>query len=69
MLPVPCFSFAAFEGYGCKIGSGWDIDSLHSLVGSSKVEELLSFLATRRDGKDILVWTDSLDGSFLTKRM
>lgn len=51
----------------CRIENGWDVELLRSLVGVSKAEEMLSFLASRREGKDVLVWMKNMDGTFSTK--
>ncbi|XP_042980192.1 uncharacterized protein LOC122310362 [Carya illinoinensis] len=63
----PVLAYPKLKVLDCKIENEWDIELLYRLVGASKVEELCSFLASRRAGKDVLVWTKSMDGSFSSK--
>ncbi|XP_042964739.1 uncharacterized protein LOC122298962 [Carya illinoinensis] len=51
----------------CQIDNGWDISLLERLVGPQKAEDLFQFLATRKDGLDILIWTRDKNGKFNTR--
>ncbi|XP_042964017.1 uncharacterized protein LOC122298309 [Carya illinoinensis] len=51
----------------CRIDNGWDITLLERLVGQHKALELFQFLATRKDGQDILIWMKDNNGNFSTK--
>ncbi|XP_042958232.1 uncharacterized protein LOC122293851 [Carya illinoinensis] len=51
----------------CRLDNGWDTSLLERLVGSQKAEDLFQFLATRKDGQDILIWMRDNNGEFNTR--
>ncbi|XP_035541522.1 uncharacterized protein LOC118344586 [Juglans regia] len=51
----------------CRIDNGWDIPLLERAVGQQKALELYHFLATRKDGQDVLIWVNDKNGNFSTK--
>ncbi|XP_042976309.1 uncharacterized protein LOC122307475 [Carya illinoinensis] len=51
----------------CRLDNGCDTSLLERLAGQQKAQELFQFLATRKDGQDILIWMRENNGNFNTK--
>lgn len=51
----------------CKLGSGWDVESLQRMVGVDRIDEVMWFLSKCQNRVDSLIRMDTWDEKFSSK--